>query len=173
MGRKRKPLSELCTELNIAIHNELDYRCTIISPRPLTAKERKTLESYLEAFPKTGITYIVGVKDVTLSSLKFLLISNKISYILEEESRLFRITTNMEIDAPIKDEITRIFKEDGYPVGWSLFQDKEFKYTVNFKVLEAMQGRDLSKESIGSDDLTNLKIALGTADSVEDFIKAM
>lgn len=177
MAGKRKNLAELCKELNVAIQNESDVRCSIVSPRPLTTKEKRAFESLLVDFPRSGIVYRIGIKEETLSSLKFILISNKIPYMLEEENRVLKITISTEsvMEEFVKGEVTRIFKEDGYPVGWSLAinGEKEPKFKVNFQVLEAMQGRDTSKGSIDSDDLMNLRIALETSESVDDFIRAM
>lgn len=153
-----------------------------IGPQHLSAEEKRNIVSLLPEDMKDKETrFEVGVKSQTVTNLSFILKNIGPHHVELEGPREAKILIG--IDAPVEQvdagakiwqDINDILFKDGFLRKWSVYIRSDKLYAFNAEVVRAVQKRgDVREAIISDDDVLNLKIALESAQDVNDFLEAL
>jgi len=147
---------------------------TIVVPRLLG----KTLEEELRCLVPEGaeVDFIEAPKEMTRNNLMNLLRRVQPSSLKVEpdmEGRTIVIEANGVPESdPVWGEMSQVLRKDGYFESWKyVIEGNEVKVFPD--VMDAMSSRKGRDTAINEGDITDLKISLSNAQTVDDILKAM
>jgi hypothetical protein len=149
---------------------------TVAVPRKLDPAVETELTKLL---PDKPITFVESPKIRTRINLQNLINRTKPQKVevSEPDQERRTVTISMEgiaEDDPVWDEMSDVLHKDGFFDSWKFNCDGQEREVVA-KLIEviAKDKATARQRTIGEDDITDLKISLGNAQTVDDILKAM
>ena len=171
MLKNEKEFADLCTRLNVEITADPDGTCIVVSPNKIEPDNEKEIEEYL-GVEHEAITYEIGPKYRTISSISYQLITHGVAYSFSCEGTAIIVdVTGGDVTNSLIDKLSKVIKNDGFIREWRLIVKGQLVSKICFTVDEGLKKRDPDKAPITDDDILNLKIDLGTIGTVEDLIR--
>jgi len=154
-------IMELAQQYNLEIARSA-LSLIVISPKPLPEEVTRQLTAYFQAQGlETGI--IVGPKPSLMNKLAYLTQGRAM---LERKNKKLVVTCQEVPEQDIWEEIINVVKEDGFYDYIDVKVGAGICYTFSKFCIVPTTKRETC---ISSDDILNLRIALETATSLEDF----
>lgn len=169
-------LKKLCFDLRVEFILEKENHLLFICAQKLNKSTQKNITKLLPSEMNTD--FVVGPKNSTRSSIGIIFMQAGIfitAFKIEENFLKIRATSGIalvEDNNPIWESLNKILKNDGYFDGWEIEINNK-KRSFNFKISDEVSNNEKRNFSITEDEITNLKILLGTTESVDDFLKKL
>jgi len=170
-------LLEIFQETNTDLSSVMgDLYC--FSPRELSERNKDEIREYLK--DQGNVTFIVGLKPTVIEVVKMLLSTlGTVTFFpdISEKSRHLTLSISGQILNPTPDEvwskINYILEKDQYLESWDVKVNGETVFTIRPGLDKEVQSNIKRERVITSDDVMDLKIALGRYESVDDFINSL
>jgi hypothetical protein len=172
--KDRKAKLLFCNEHKAEYNPGPDGSLIVVSPEELSETVQ---EKFCAMNPNRTLTFEVAPKKITLLTMETLLVRAQPSHIdlkpdLEHRTLVLE-TEGVDDSDSLWSKITDVLNQDGYFKSW--------QYVINGKVVQVLPKltneivqNNLSKHTtINDGDVTDLKISLAKAQTVDDILKVM